>query len=114
TATTPIACIADWDSVSYTDDEPHCLRRTDENLTFADRVGEVHFDGQIWSRALFDIFKALGRDRSATLVLESHFSFSPTTTMAAAAQTTIDTADALYGPAAAASARTAFQARGII
>ncbi len=29
---------------------PHCLRRTDTNLTTADENGEVHHDGQIWSR----------------------------------------------------------------
>jgi Zn-dependent metalloprotease len=114
TAVTPLACIADWDAVSYTSDEPHCLRRTDENLTYADRIGQVHFDGQIWSRALFDIFRGIGRDRSTTLVLESQFSFTPTITMAQAAQVTIDTARTLYGGAAANTARAAFQARGII
>lgn len=114
TTVTPIACIADWDSVSYTDDEPHCLRRTDTDLKFGDRIGEVHFDGQIWSRALFDIFKALGRDRSVTLVLESQFSFTPTITMAQAAQVTVDTARQLFGPREAQIARDAFHARDII
>ncbi|HEU5471047.1 MAG TPA: M36 family metallopeptidase [Actinophytocola sp.] len=114
TAITPLACIADWDSVSYTSDEPHCLRRTDTDLTYADRIGQVHFDGQIWSRALNDVFRALGRDRSATIVLESQFSFTPTITMAAAAQVTVDTAQALFGAADAATVRAAFQARGII
>jgi Zn-dependent metalloprotease len=114
TATTPLACIADWDSISYTSDEPHCLRRTDENLTFADRIGEVHFDGQIWSRALYDIFRALGRDKSTTLVLEAQFSYTPTTTMAAAAQVTEDTTRALFGGADAAKVRKAFQDRGIL
>lgn len=113
TAVTPLACIADWDAVSYTSDEPHCLRRTDENLTFADRIGEVHFDGQIWSRALFDIFRALGRDKATTLVLESQFSFTPTISMADAAQVTVDTTRTLYGGAAANTVRAAFQARGI-
>src|SRR5215510_3980597 len=28
----PLACVADWDSTSYTSDVPHCLRRVDENL----------------------------------------------------------------------------------
>jgi Zn-dependent metalloprotease len=114
TAVTPLACVADWDSVSYTSEEPHCLRRTDTDLTFADRVGEVHFDGQIWSRALNDVFRALGRDKSVTLVLESQFSFTPTITMAAAAQVTVDTTRALFGPPDAATVRAAFQARGII
>ena len=114
TAVTPLACIADWDSVSYTSDEPHCLRRTDENLVFGDRIGEVHFDGQIWSRALFDIFRALGRDRSTTLVLESQFSYTPTISMAAAAQVTVDTARALFGQRDAQTVQAAFHARQII
>ncbi|HET9140838.1 M36 family metallopeptidase [Actinophytocola sp.] len=114
TAVTPLACIADWDSVSYTAEEPHCLRRTDTDLTYADRIGQVHFDGQIWSRALNDIFRALGRDRSVTIVLESQFSYTPTITMAAAAQVTVDTARALFNAADAATVRAAFQARGIL
>ena len=114
TAVTPLACIADWDSTSYTSDEPHCLRRTDENLVFSDRIGEVHFDGQIWSRALFDIYNALGRNRSVQLVLESQFSFTPTITMAQAAQVTVDTARQLFGGNDARVVQAAFEAREII
>jgi Zn-dependent metalloprotease len=114
TAVTPIACIADWDSTSYTSGEPHCLRRTDTDLKFGDRIGEVHFDGQIWSRALFDIFKAFGRDKSARLVLESQFSFTPTITMAQAAQVTIDTARTMFGQRDAQTVQAAFHARDII
>ncbi|MEP6760569.1 MAG: M36 family metallopeptidase, partial [Sporichthyaceae bacterium] len=58
-ATINPACVADWDSVSYST-APNCLRRVDTNLTVAQRQGEVHFDGQIWSRALWDIRNALG------------------------------------------------------
>jgi Zn-dependent metalloprotease len=114
TAVTPLACIMDWDSTSYTDDEPHCLRRTDTDLTYADLDGEVHDDGQIWSRALFDVYKALGRTKSATLVLEAQFSYAPDTSMAAAATVTVNTAKALYGKKAAAAVRAAFHAREII
>ena len=47
------ACVADWDSVSYTTSTPHCLRRVDGNLHYpGDLNGRVHHDGQIWSRAL--------------------------------------------------------------
>jgi Zn-dependent metalloprotease len=114
TATTPLACIADWDSVSYTDTTPHCLRRTDENLTVADFNGEVHHDGQVWSRALFDIFRALGRNNSAKLILESQFSYRPDTTMAAAANVTVSTARTLFGSRDARAVSAAFHARGII
>jgi Zn-dependent metalloprotease len=114
TAVTPLACIMDWDSTFYTSDEPHCLRRTDTDLKFGDRVGEVHFDGQIWSRALFDIFKAFGRDKAATLVLESQFSFTPMITMAQAARATVDTAKAMFGQRDAQTVQAAFHARDII
>ena len=114
TATTPWACLMDWDSTSYTSGTPHCIRRTDTNLTYADRDGEVHDDGQIWSRGLYDVFKAFGRDKAAKLVLESQFSYSPNTTMKAAANATVATAKKLYGDADAAKVTAAFHARGII
>ncbi len=47
------ACVADWDSVSYTTSTPHCLRRVDLDLHYPEDLnGGVHHDGQIWSRAL--------------------------------------------------------------
>ncbi|MEU7866614.1 M36 family metallopeptidase [Dactylosporangium sp. NPDC049140] len=115
TRRTPLACIADWDSTSYTDDLPHCLRRVDGPKMYpADLVGEVHADGEIWSRALFDINNALGRTRANRVILEAHFCFDPNTTMPAAATQTVKTARALYGPAAANQVRAAFHARGIL
>ena len=79
------ACVADWDSVSYTSTVPHCLRRVDTNLHYPrDLDGEVHDDGQIWSRALWDI------------------------------QKTVATASSLYGQSAAKAVQKAFQARGIL
>ncbi|WP_206062815.1 M36 family metallopeptidase [Nocardioides piscis] len=86
-------CVADWDAVSYDPSAPHCLRRIDTNLTYADRRGQVHFDGQIWSRALWDIRNALGATKADTLILQSQFSFAPDTTFAAAADRTIRTAE---------------------
>ena len=109
-----VPCVADWDSVSYTSGAPHCLRRTDTNLKFGDRNGEVHHDGQIWSRALWDINLALGRNVANRIILESQFLFSPGTTMAAAAQNTVDTAKNLYGRPAMRAVRQAFHDRGIL
>ena len=58
------ACVADWDSVSYTSTVPHCLRRVDTDLHYPDDLnGEVHHDGQIWSRALWDIRARSARRR---------------------------------------------------
>ncbi len=49
-------------------------RRVDSNKHYPeDMMGEVHADGEIWSRCLWDIQNALEYDTSAQLVLESHF-----------------------------------------
>lgn len=113
TATVPLACIMDWDATAYTTETPHCLRRTDTELKYADRTGSVHHDGQIWSRALFDVYKAFGRDKAAKIVLEGQFSYAPSTTFAAAAQATVAAARKLYGDKDAATVQAAFTARGI-
>ena len=109
------ACVADWDSVSYTVNVPHCLRRVDRDLHYPqDLNGRVHHDGQIWSRALWDIRNALGNVKADTLILEAQFDFAPDTTMPAAAVATVAAAQRLYGRGAANAVRAAFEARGIL
>ncbi|GEM49687.1 M4 family metallopeptidase [Deinococcus cellulosilyticus] len=107
-----LACIADWDSVSYTN-APHCLRRTDKNKTIADQVGQVHADGEIWSRALFDIRKALGAYKADRVIINAQFKFAPDTSFNAAAKATVDTAQSMYGTTAATAVKNAFLARGM-
>jgi hypothetical protein len=112
---TPEPCVADWDSVSYTATVPHCLRRIDGAKVYpADVVGEVHADGEIWSRALWDIRTALGDARGSTIIIEAQFAFAADSGFAAAAWTTVATAQRLYGSAAASAVRAAFVARGIL
>jgi hypothetical protein len=109
------ACVADWDSVSYTSTLPHCLRRVDADLHYpADLDGRVHHDGQIWSRALWDIRSALGGVVADTIILEAQFDFAPDTLMPAAARATVATAGRLYGASAADVALQAFEDRGIL
>ncbi|HEX7975192.1 MAG TPA: M36 family metallopeptidase [Anaerolineales bacterium] len=109
------ACVADWDSVSYTSTTPHCLRRVDLNLHYPeDRTGAVHHDGQIWSRALWDIRGQLGNVEADTIILEAMFGYALNTTMPAAANVTVDTARLLYGVSTANVVKAAFQARGIL
>lgn len=108
------ACVADWDSTAYTTTVPHCLRRVDTNLHYPqDLNGEVHHDGQLWSRSLWDIRTALGHVKADTIILEAQFDF-PGTTMTDLAQRAVDTASNLYGKNAAKAVLTAFQARGIL
>ena len=112
---TPEACVADWDSVAYTSGPTHCLRRLDGTKHYPeDVVGEVHADGEIWSRALWDIRQALGSTMADTLIVEAQFAFSPDTSFKAAAQATVAAAQRLYGPQAAQAAQSAFSARGIL
>jgi len=109
------ACVADWDSVSYTTVKPHCLRRIDRNLHYPQDInGLVHHDGQIWSRALWDIRAGLGSEKADTIILEAHFDFSPDTTMPAAAQATVEAAESLYGENEGTIVRNAFIDRGIL
>jgi hypothetical protein len=110
---TPAACVADWDSVSYTSTTPHCLRRVDTNKTYADRVGEVHADGEIWSRALWDIRTALGATTADRIIVNAQFQFAPDTSFHDAAVATIATAQQLAGTAAANTVRAALAARAI-
>ncbi len=109
-----LPCVADWDSTSYTSKVPHCLRRVDEDLTVADETGEVHDDGRIWSRALWDIHQALGRTKADTLILEAQFSFTPDISFVDAARATVAVAGQLFGNQAAKVATKAFQDRGIL
>jgi Zn-dependent metalloprotease len=112
---TPEACVADWDSVSYTSRTPHCLRRLDGTKVYpTDLVGEVHADGEIWSRGLWDIRSALGDTKATTLIVEAQFDFTVDITFHDAALATVAAADRLYGSAAAATVRSAFVARGIL
>jgi len=115
TAPTPDApCVADWDSVSYTSETPHCLRRVDEDLTYRDDLdGRVHHDGQIWSRALWDIRQALDHTKADTIILEAQFDMKEPT-MPELAQKTVDTAQRLYGNSARNAVLGAFRARGIL
>ena len=107
-------CVADWDSISYTSTVPHCLRRTDTSLHYPEDLnGRVHHDGQIWSRALWDIRQSVGRAKADTLILEAQFDF-PGTTMPDLAGRTVSSAQRLYGSSVANKVRSAFAARGIL
>jgi hypothetical protein len=110
----PLPCVADWDSTSYTSTVPHCLRRVDTNLHYPENLsGEVHHDGQIWSRALWDIRNAVGNVKADTVILTGSFDFQGTT-MTELANLTVAAAQRLYDAGTAAKVRQAFVARGIL
>ncbi|WP_406831182.1 M36 family metallopeptidase [Pedococcus sp. KACC 23699] len=112
------ACPMDWDSTSYTA-APHCIRRFDLNLTVADKKGEVHYDGQIWSQALWEIrkgYQAMGKPTTAwdRTLINSQFRYAPGTSFSAAAKATYTEALAKDGAAAASLVKSRFAARGIV
>jgi hypothetical protein len=115
---TPLPCVADWDSVSYTSTTPHCLRRLDTNITVAERRHEVHYDGQIWSRALWDIrneYLFAGKTAAAwdTTLIDSQFRYAPDTSFSAAAKATYETVLERDGAGLAFKVKTRFAERGI-
>ncbi len=116
TAITPAACVMDWDAVSYTSRAPHCLRRTDGNKHFPeDLVGQEHDDGEIWSRALWDINQTLGRNMATRIIVEAHFWMNPRSRMPNAAHKTVRIAQRLHqDPAITQAVRQAFLDRRIL
>jgi hypothetical protein len=111
------SCPMDWDSTSYTD-APHCIRSFHTDMTVADKTGEVHHDGQIWSQALWEIrtgYGDLGLTTRAwdTTLVDSQFDYAPDTSFSAAAKATYDKALERDGAAAAALVKAKFMARGI-
>ena len=110
----PLPCVMDWDATSYTSTVPHCLRRIDTNLHYPEDLdGEVHDDGRIWSRALWDIRQSLGNTRADTIILKGQIDF-PGTTMTDLATRTVAAAKSVYGNSAASKVTAAFEARGIL
>jgi Zn-dependent metalloprotease len=95
-------------------DATHCLRRVDLDLTLADQDGKIHHDGQIWSRALYDIHNALGRTTADRIILTAQFSFQVDTSFEDAALATVAAAQSIAGNGAAVKVQKAFEARGIL
>ena len=108
------ACIMDWDATYYDATAPHCLRRLDSNRSYAtDRRYQVHFDGTIWSQALWEMRQALGPTKANTAILLAQFG-QDGPTMPSLAADIVAQVQAKYGAADAAAARAAFEARDIL
>ncbi len=111
------ATVGSWDSVTSSEYDPPCLRRLDEPLTYEsfDRSANAdeHDNGKIWSAALWDIWRALGRDIADRLIIESHFQLDGFTTFARGARAILDADRNLYRGRHLARLRRIFRARGI-
>jgi zinc metalloprotease ZmpB len=114
TPETDPACIADWDAVSYSPEDPPCLRRLDRTLKYTGPItSSIHSNGQIWSHALWNLRTAIGRAHADTAILWAQFGWTGTT-IPALAQRIVDQVEDRYGAAEAALAEAAFQDRNIL
>lgn len=109
------ACIAEWDSISYAPGPPYCLRRVDRDRHYPDDMtGDPHIDGEIWSRALWDLRAALGARIADTLALESHFYLPSAASLADAARALFDADANVYDNAHLATMGEILVARGLL
>lgn len=120
-------CFADWDPRCWEDDSSEqcsyppgsdCLRRLDSARTMAgydtsETAGVEHRNGQIFSSALRELFLALGRQVTDTIVVESVFGAPPLPSFGAMAQRMIEADRLLYGGAHASTICAVMTARGI-
>ncbi len=108
-----------WDGIAEgTDgDDPPCLRRLDELLTFESfdfsESADEHENGKIWSATLWDIWNALARDVADRIIIESHFQLDGFTTFARGARAILDADRNLFRGRHVRRLRRIFAARGI-
>lgn len=109
-------CVGEWDAISYSNTNPPCLRRVDEDKVYPDDLqGEVHADGEIWSAALWDCRDIVGNDVGVSYTLASHFLLSPMASFEDGANAYLTAAEAMGASAPVlAQLEAAFVARGIL
>jgi Zn-dependent metalloprotease len=108
------ACVAEWDSTSYSSTNPPCLRRLDGTKHYPqDVAGEVHADGEIWSAALWQIRASLGSQRADKLILQAHFLLSSSAKFNDGANALVTAAQSLgFTATEVSNVRTILQNRG--
>jgi Zn-dependent metalloprotease len=108
-------CVGTWDAVSYSHDDPPCLRRLDGKKKYPrDIEGEVHSDGEIWSACLWEIRTALGARAADRLIVASHALLSPNASFADGANAILTADKQLNGAKNKKVLRGVFVRRGIL
>lgn len=109
------AAFGSWDAISFsTAGDPPVLRRVDTEKRFpADFEGQVHADGEIWSRFLWDLRGLIGNDESLKVVVESHFLLSPSAGFFQGANAVLAANESLRQGADADAIRSLLDARGL-
>jgi subtilisin-like proprotein convertase family protein len=106
------AKVFDWDANPR--DNFWSGRRVDTNKHYPeDMTGEVHDDGEIWSRCLWDIQNDIGYDTTLQLILESHFALTTQANFDDAANAIVDADLEMYGGRHLLAIGQAFVDRGI-
>ena len=113
--TSHAACVGEWDATSYSSSSPACLRRVDGSKIYPTNLtGQVHADGEIWSRALWDIRAAVDAATADQMILEHHFTVPCSASMTDAANELIQADAGLNAGVNEAAIRVAFCDRGIL
>ncbi|MFN2168118.1 MAG: M36 family metallopeptidase, partial [Anaerolineae bacterium] len=108
------ACIAEWDSQGYATGPAQCLRRVDRSRQYPlDVTGDPHADGEIWSRALWDLRGLVGAKVADTLAVEANFYLPCGASLADAGRALLDADANVYGGAHAASIEQVLATRGL-
>ncbi len=108
------AAFASWDSLPLSTTQPPALRRTDTDKRYpVDVTGEIHDDGEIWSRFLWDLRGLLGADTAMRVVVESHFLLSPSSGFLHGANAILAANESLRAGADADAIRALLDDRGL-
>lgn len=98
-------CLMDWDSTTYSTDDPPCIRRMDSTKVWPkDKQDEVHADGELWETYLWRVRSHMEgdavamSDQALKLVLSSHELLTPDATFAKAVVALEQAATALGHP----------------
>ncbi len=113
-------CVAEWDELGFGNPSAvPCLRRVDSDSTASDVGpgtdcdGEVHCAGEAWSGALWDIRAEIGAQTADRLVIQSHFSLTPSAGFHEGALALLAADATLYGGVHVAFMRDLLAARGL-
>jgi Zn-dependent metalloprotease len=107
--------VAEWDAKGYEGGPQECLRRLDSKKHYPeDMEGEEHADGEIWSASLWKIRKALGKTKSDTVILESHFYLNQYSDFKDGAEAILMAEKNLYGGRKQKSLTKIFRESGIL
>jgi hypothetical protein len=108
------ACIGEWDSRVGSTALAGCLRRVDgDGQAPGDVTGDVHRDGALWSRVLWDVRAAVGQKTADELALEGSFYLPPAATLVEAGQALLDADANLFDGQHHDAIVQALQARGL-